>query len=155
MKTIAVDFDGTLCVNKWPEIGEARQPVIDALIREQENGAKLILWTCREGADLQAAIMWCLKHDLKFDAVNDNLEESKEHFGNNSRKIWASEYWDDKSVIVTASEDVTSVVLPQAGGGVLVKKWINAELKPEPQQPIFIPKPFKRKKRWWQIWRSE
>lgn len=154
-KVIAVDFDGCLCESKWPDIGEARQDVINELLRQQAEGAKLILWTCREGADLQAAIMWCLKHDLKFDAVNDNLEESKEYFGNNSRKIWASEYWDDKSVIVTASDKITTVILPQPGGCVLLKKWIDTELQPVSQHPIIISSSFKKKKRWWQIWRSE
>lgn len=27
-KIIAVDFDGTLCENKWPEIGEANEDMI-------------------------------------------------------------------------------------------------------------------------------
>ena len=149
MKVIAVDFDGCLCEAKWPGIGEARQPVIDTLIRERENGAKLILWTCREGATLQAAIMWCLKHDLKFDAVNDNLEENKEHFGNNSRKVWATEYWDDKSVLVFGNEQVTSIVASMPEGGMIVKKWMNCDMKlvtPPPYKP-------KKKKKWWQIWR--
>lgn len=73
MKIIAVDFDGTLCEEKWPEIGSANQPIIDELIRRKENGDKLILWTCRCGSLLDAAILWCLNHGLEFDAVNDNL----------------------------------------------------------------------------------
>lgn len=28
-KIIAVDFDGTLCENKWPEIGEANEEWFD------------------------------------------------------------------------------------------------------------------------------
>ena len=52
----------------------------------------MILWTCREGHQLQAAVMWCLNHGLKFNAINDNLEENKEKYGNNSRKVWADEY---------------------------------------------------------------
>ncbi len=108
MKIIAVDFDGTLCEEKWPDIGEARQQVINELIRQQVDGVKLILWTCREGEQLQAAVTWCLNHGLMFDAVNDNLEENKEQYGNNSRKVWATEYWDDKSVLVVGTGEATS-----------------------------------------------
>lgn len=149
-KTIAVDFDGCLCESKWPDIGEARQQVINELLKQQADGAKLILWTCREGQQLQAAVMWCLNHGLKFDAINDNLEENKEYFGNNSRKVWASEYWDDKNVLVVATGKVTSLAMARTEGGMTVKQWLTKDLQ-------FVGNPWKpkRKKKWWQIWRSE
>lgn len=102
MKVIAVDFDGTLCRNSWPDIGEPFQDVINQCIERQANGDKIVLWTCRSGALLDAAVMWCLNHGLKFDAINDNLPENIEKYGNNCRKIWADEYWDDKNVLVMA-----------------------------------------------------
>lgn len=46
---IAVDFDGTLCENKYPEIGKPNGVLIDDLKMRKDNGAKLILWTCRVG----------------------------------------------------------------------------------------------------------
>jgi len=98
--TIAVDFDGCLCKDEWPDIGEPNQLVINALVKRKAEGAKIILWTCREGQHLQAAVMWCLNHGLKFDAINDNLEENKAAYGNNCRKVWADEYWDDKAIPV-------------------------------------------------------
>lgn len=54
-KVIAIDFDGTLCENKYPEIGLPRWGVIFKALSEQENGAALILWTCRTGKELNAA----------------------------------------------------------------------------------------------------
>ena len=45
--TIAVDFDGTLCENKWPDIGNANLELIEQLKYAKGKGAKLILWTCR------------------------------------------------------------------------------------------------------------
>jgi len=96
-KVIAVDFDGTLCENKYPEIGEPIRKVIDALKREKENGARVILWTCRVGEYLEKAISWCHENGIDFDAVNDSLPEWKEMFGNNTRKIGATEYWDDRA----------------------------------------------------------
>lgn len=45
--TYAVDFDGTLCENAYPEIGAPNLPLIDKLISCRRLGAKIILWTCR------------------------------------------------------------------------------------------------------------
>ena len=42
-KIIAVDFDGTLCENKWPEIGEPNKELIAYLKEQKEAGVKLIL----------------------------------------------------------------------------------------------------------------
>ena len=83
---IAVDFDGTLCENKWPEIGEPIQHRIKWMKSLRAHDNKVILWTCREGMHLVDAIVWCADHGLFFDAVNDNLEEHKKRFGRNSRK---------------------------------------------------------------------
>ena len=38
--------------------------------------------------------------------MNDNLEANKEHFGNNTRKVFADEYWDDKAVPVVAGNNL-------------------------------------------------
>ena len=58
-RVIAVDFDGCLCGNRWPKIGEANYDAIHALKRLRGNGARLILWTCRTGALLDEAVVWC------------------------------------------------------------------------------------------------
>ena len=97
-KIFAIDFDGTLCENAWPSIGEPRNDAIYWIKKAKENGHKLILWTCREGPALDAAIAWCADRDLYFDAVNDNLEEHKTYFGGNCRKIFADYYIDDKAI---------------------------------------------------------
>jgi hypothetical protein len=99
-KCIAVDFDGCLCVDRYPEIGEPVQYVIDLLAERKQYGDKLILWTCRCGEKLDEAVRWCAEHGLTFDAVNDNLPENIEKYGNNSRKVWADEYWDDRNMAI-------------------------------------------------------
>ena len=101
-KVIAVDFDGCLCTKKWPEIGEPNWAAIHELIRRQAEGDKIILWTCRVGKQLEEAVLWCVNHGLKFDAINENLPEHIEHFGNDCRKVFANEYWDDKALPVIA-----------------------------------------------------
>lgn len=97
-KVIAVDFDGTLFENAWPGIGAPRVNVIAAALQEQQNGAALILWTCRTGEALRAALKACEAQGLHFDAVNDSLPEWKDSFDGDPRKIGATEYWDDRAV---------------------------------------------------------
>lgn len=165
MKIIAVDFDGTLCASNWPDIGKPNQFVIDELIRQQSDGAKLILWTCREGEQLQAAVKWCLEHGMRFDAVNDNLEENKALYGNNSRKVFATEYWDDKSAVVYAGGEITGIVYVNNDGGMTIKKWHRATLDilyPPPCKSgdiAYVPSQHKsvweRMKAWWKSWLCE
>lgn len=107
-KVIAVDFDGTLCENKYPEIGNPRLDVIDALKVRQVSGDKLILNTCREGELLNNAMEWCYTyHNLHFDSVNANLQERIEQYGGDCRKISADEYWDDKNVLIQMIQSPT------------------------------------------------
>lgn len=96
--TIAVDFDGTLCENKWPEIGEEKWGTLRWCQEARAGGARLILWTNRVGQRLHEAVEWCGEHGLAFDAVNENLPEVIELFGGDTRKIVADLYIDDKAV---------------------------------------------------------
>lgn len=96
---IAVDFDGTLCENKWPEIGKANTYLIDYLLSAKRHNNKLILWTCRSGERLDEAVAWCAERGLIFDAVNENLPEAIEKFGSDSRKVFADMYIDDKAIL--------------------------------------------------------
>lgn len=97
---IAVDFDGCLCENKWPNIGEANTAIIRTLVRRRESGDKLILWTCRTGERLQEAVAWCAEEGLVFDAINENLPDRIRQYGGDCRKVSADEYWDDRAVVV-------------------------------------------------------
>ena len=98
-KIIAVDFDGTLCFSDWPALGEPNLQLIEYLKRWKKQGNKLILWTCRAGEALDLAISWCREQELVFDAINDNLPEIVEKYGNNSRKITCDYYIDDRAVL--------------------------------------------------------
>lgn len=96
-KIIAVDFDGTLIEEgKWPGIGATNEAVLNYCKTEQAKGARIILWTNRVDEPLQTAIKWCEEHGLHLDAINDNLPESVEFFGTNTRKIYADEFIDDR-----------------------------------------------------------
>lgn len=95
-KIIAVDFDGTLCENKWPLIGEPNMGLITYLKASRTMGDRVILWSCREGEQLKEAVQWCQNFGLVFDAVNDNVPEMVKLYGNNCRKVTADVYIDDR-----------------------------------------------------------
>lgn len=104
-KIIAVDFDGCLVTNRFPDIGEPIPETIAALKREQENGAKVILWTCRRDDQLTAAVTWCAQQGIHLDAVNRNLPEIVEAFGGDTVKVFANEYWDDRARLMPPREE--------------------------------------------------
>ena len=97
-KIYAVDFDGTLCENAWPEIGKPNYMLIQIIKALREKGDKFILWTCRTANRLDEAIAWCKEQGLEFDAVNENLPEIIGQFGTESRKVFADVYIDDKVI---------------------------------------------------------
>ena len=100
----AIDFDGTIFDHDYPEIGVPFYNRINKLIEIQRKGHKLILWTCRgfEGNRdvLKEAVEACKKLNLVFDAINEDLEETKERFPNRikSCKVYADYYIDDRNL---------------------------------------------------------
>lgn len=116
MVIIAIDFDGTLCVDRFPEIGEPNWEVIKRAKAAQEAGIPTILYTCREGELLDNAVKACELWGLKFDAVNENLPAFVAETGDNPRKIVATQYWDDKAVRMGTG------LKPIAKSGVIMEK---------------------------------
>lgn len=97
--TIAVDFDGTIVENKYPEIGDERDFATDTLKMLIKERHQLILWTCREGKLLDDALAWCRERGVEFYAVNRDYPE--ETFDNNpvfSRKLKADLFIDDRNI---------------------------------------------------------
>ena len=74
----AVDFDGTLCENRFPDIGIPNTKLIEWLIQKKAEGDKLILWTNRVGRYLDNAVRWCVDQGLEFDTVNKKFAGNHE-----------------------------------------------------------------------------
>lgn len=95
--TIAVDFDGTLVENKFPEIGKPKLFAFETLKKLQEEGHRLILWTYRSEDQLEEAVKFCQKKGLEFYAVNKSYPEEV-YDENISRKILADIFIDDRNL---------------------------------------------------------
>jgi len=100
---LAVDFDGTLFSGQYPKTEEPKWDIINKVKEFKENGAEIILWTCRSGSrGLQEAVDKSREVGLEFDAVNDNTESLKKYMRETNRifadkKIFATFYLDDRS----------------------------------------------------------
>lgn len=99
---VAVDFDGVLCEDKFPEIGEPRYDVISAVRQLIDKGHEVVLWTSRVEKELEAAVSWCEDRGLHFTAINENAPSNralyKDLYKTDPRKIYADVYIDDKSM---------------------------------------------------------
>lgn len=95
---IAVDFDGTIVTHEYPRIGKEIPFAIETLKRLQQNPEnQLILWTVREGVELEAAVEFCRNRGLEFYAVNNNYpEETKKN--QEPRKLKADMFIDDRNL---------------------------------------------------------
>lgn len=95
---IAVDFDGTIHNGTYPDIGFVFANCREVISRLRQEGHYIIIWTCREGEELLDAINFLLEQNIEFDRVNDNKPSLCEAYNNNSRKVSADVYVDDKNV---------------------------------------------------------
>lgn len=104
MGVYAVDFDGTLAETRFPEIIGPRKKTIAAVKLLKAQGHKIILWTSRVGEDLKNAVEWCKGQGIVFDSVNEPLPEQIARWGNDTRKIYADAYIDDRAITPEALE---------------------------------------------------
>lgn len=99
---IAVDFDGVLCRNRFPEIGPPNYSMISIVRRLIDQGEEVILWTSRVDAELDSAVEWCKDRGLKFCSVNENapsnIAKYIKKYPNGTRKVYADIYVDDHSL---------------------------------------------------------
>lgn len=107
---IAVDFDGILCRNAFPEIGGVDLDVLSLVKDLKGAGHEIVLWTTRNGKELSAAVEWCKLMGANFDAVNEpaptNKAEYEGVYPTESRKIYADIYIDDHNPNFVFNEKV-------------------------------------------------
>jgi len=99
---ICVDFDGTIVVHEFPEIGPPVSGAFEWMKMWQEAGAKLILWTmrsdgrtgpgCENAPVLTEAVEFCRRNGVEFHAVNENPTQAS---WTQSPKVYANLYVDD------------------------------------------------------------
>ena len=101
---IAIDFDGTCVTHKYPKIGKdiGAIPVLKELVH---NGHKLILYTMRDGKELNEAIEWFNKNEILLYGINNNPEQGN---WTKSPKVYANLYIDDAGCNIPLKKDSLS-----------------------------------------------
>jgi len=95
---IAVDFDGVIVEDRFPDIGTPDLLVIASLSILRGRGHKVILWTSRVGDRLTEAVNLCSQLGLRFDAINSGDPDNLAEYGTDPRKVYADVYIDDHSI---------------------------------------------------------
>lgn len=104
--SVAFDFDGTLCENKFPEIGEPKEDIVKLLKIFNENKWNIIIWTCRSNNYKDNMVDWLNDNKIPYDSINENPNN---YFKNESRKIYADLYIDDKGIFTESVESAIKV----------------------------------------------
>ena len=118
---VAVDFDGTLCADAFPEVGAPNRAVIDYVKRLAADGSKIILYTSRENGTrklLDEAVAFCKAQEIPLYAVNEN--PGNPHAAkiglkpSDGRKVYADLYIDDKAINPAEIERTAEYTRPGA-----------------------------------------
>lgn len=88
----AVDFDGTIVENEFPNIGRPNPGAIEVLKELTAKGYRLILLTMRSEKELSDAVVYCNRNYIDLWGVNKNPDQSE---WSNSPKVYANVYIDD------------------------------------------------------------
>lgn len=125
----AIDFDGTIVEDKYPEIGPVKTEVVKKIKKLQNEGHEFILWTCREGKDLISALEVLDKIGLKFVEINANPQYRIDMFnGSDCRKVGADFYVDDRALSIPDFITFNNTV-PSANAIKKLLKELKAEAK--------------------------
>lgn len=113
---IAVDFDGTCVVHRYPEIGEEVPYCVDILNLLVENNYKIVLNTMRGGKELNDAINWFKERNIPLYGAN---ETPGQRSWTSSPKIWAQLYIDDAAL---------GCPLKRLENGHIVVDWVRVKM---------------------------
>jgi hypothetical protein len=131
-KVILVDFDNTICVDEWPNIGELIPGALDVLKKLQDNGHTLILYTQRSNnfpiccdelrkyandhhelvnnncVDILTPVINFIKErGVEFDYINEN-KDWETITGDDSRKVFNDFVIDDHNLGINYNEVLNS-----------------------------------------------
>lgn len=96
---IAIDFDGTIVEESYPLLGKLRKGAKKYINKLHDDGHTIIINTCRSGVHQQAAFKFLVGLDVAFDLINENHPSVVSQYNNDSRKISADLYIDDKNLV--------------------------------------------------------
>jgi len=95
---LAIDFDHTICMSNYPEVGPIKEDAKEVINTLYKEGFGIIINTCREGLPLASAINWLKENDIPYHYINCNFPYLITKYKADCRKISADMYIDDKNI---------------------------------------------------------
>jgi guanylate kinase len=95
---ISCDFDGTICKQEYPFIGDILPNAKYCINYLYNRGHTIVINTCRALHYAEQAKIWLEAEGIKYDYFNENDSLLIERYGTDTRKISADVYIDDKSL---------------------------------------------------------
>jgi hypothetical protein len=99
MPVIAIDFDGTIVEDLYPNIGKARPGAIEAINTLCDHGYCIIINSCRSREKQDEMRVWLDQNKVRYCHINENCRERIVKYRTDCRKISADCYIDDKNLI--------------------------------------------------------
>ena len=97
---VAIDFDGTIVEDQFPEVGKMIPGSKENINRLYFEGYTIIIWTCRTHIRMLEAVEWLAKNGIKYHYINTNCKKNVEKYdGSDPRKISADIYIDDRGLM--------------------------------------------------------
>ncbi len=94
----AIDFDDTICKQNYPECGEMIEDAREVINELYDSGHHIIIWTCRMEEPADKARKFLEENGIKYHTFNEHAQSIMDFYGNNTRKIFADVYIDDKQL---------------------------------------------------------
>ncbi len=95
---IAVDFDDTLVYSDYPNVKGIKPDAAQILEKLIDEGNDIIIWTCRMDEPLEIAKQFLKEMEVKHHYINEHVPRLIEKYKNDTRKIYADVYIDDKNL---------------------------------------------------------
>lgn len=96
--TIAIDFDHTIVEDEYPKIKKLYSNA-KRVINRLHNKYFIIIHTCRTGDEEKRVRKYLNDNGILYDAINKNNPLRSQKFGNDSRKVSADIYIDDRALL--------------------------------------------------------
>lgn len=95
---LAIDFDGTICEESFPEVGKLKEGADVYINMLYDQGYHIVINTCRSGKYEGMAHEFLKKAGIRYHYINNNMPYLIEEYGQDCRKISADIYIDNKSL---------------------------------------------------------
>ena len=99
MPVIAIDFDGTIVEDQYPDIGDDQPGAIEAINTLYDHGYCIIINSCRAREKQDEMRVWLDENSVKYCHINENCRERIVNYRTDCRKISADCYIDDKGIM--------------------------------------------------------